>query len=55
MCHILVFLISTFSGRRKKAKNPLGRRGASGRHLTKLEQSRFSLDIYDTNAGKQLL
>jgi hypothetical protein len=31
----------------KKAKNALrGGGGASGRHITKLEQSRFSSDIY---------
>jgi hypothetical protein len=43
----LVFLISTVSGRSKKeAKNALGRGGTSSRHITKLEQYKFSLDIY---------
>jgi hypothetical protein len=30
----------------KKAKHALGRGGAIMRHITKLEQSRFSADIY---------
>jgi hypothetical protein len=40
-------LVSSVSGRSKKAKNALGRGSASSRHIMKLEQSRFSLDIYD--------
>jgi hypothetical protein len=42
----LICLISTISGR---CKNALGRGSTSNRHITKLEQSRFSLDIYDAN------
>jgi len=40
----LVCFVSTVSG---CSKNALGRRSASNRHITKLEQSRFSLDIFD--------
>ncbi len=44
----LVGLISTVSGDNKKeAQNALGRSSASSGHITKLEQSRFSFDIYD--------
>jgi len=43
----LVCLIGTVSGRFKKANNALRRGSASSRHITKLENSRFSLDIYD--------
>jgi hypothetical protein len=32
---------------KEEAKNALGRGGASSRHIAKLEQSTFSLDIYD--------
>ncbi len=39
-----VCLISSAGGR---SKNALGRGSASSGHITKLEQSRFSLDIYD--------
>jgi hypothetical protein len=45
----LVCLISTVSSRTKKAKNALGRGDASSGHITKLEQSRLSLDIYGAN------
>ncbi len=45
----LVCLISAVSGRSKKAKIALERGRAGRRHLTKLERSRFSLDIYGCN------
>jgi hypothetical protein len=32
---------------KEEAKNALGRGGVSSGHMTKLEQSTFSLDIYD--------
>ncbi len=40
----LVCLFSTVSGLRK---NALGRGSASSRHITKIQHSKFSLDIYD--------
>jgi hypothetical protein len=49
----LVCLVSAVSGRSKKAKNALGRDSSSSRHTTKLEQSRFSLDIYEWLLTKQ--
>ncbi len=49
----LVCLVSAVSGCSKKAKNALGRGSASSRHTTKLEQSRFSLDIYEWFLTKQ--
>ncbi len=39
----LVLLVCTVSGR---SKNALGKGSTSNGHITKLEQSRFSLDIY---------
>jgi len=33
----------------QKAKNALGRSRVSREHITKLEQPKFSLDIYDHN------
>jgi hypothetical protein len=33
----------------QKAKNALGRSSASREHITKLEQPKFSLDIYGHN------
>ncbi len=42
----LVCLVSVVSGCIKKAKNALGRCGSSSLHITKLEQSRFSLDVF---------
>jgi hypothetical protein len=39
----LVHLVGTVSGR---SKNALGKGSTSSGHITKLEQSRFSLDIY---------
>ncbi len=43
----LVCLVSTVSGRNKKrSQNAHGKGGASSGLITKLEQSRFSLDIY---------
>jgi hypothetical protein len=52
MAHTACFvcLISAVSGRSKKTgKIALERGRAGSRHLTKLEQSRFSLDIYGCN------
>jgi len=43
----LVSLIAIVSGHSKKAKNALGRGGTSSGHVTKLDQSKFSLDIYE--------
>jgi hypothetical protein len=44
-----VCLVSTVSG---CCKNALGRGISSSGHITKLEQSRFSIDIYGTNLFK---
>jgi hypothetical protein len=41
---LFVCLVSTVSGR---SKNALERGGANSKHITKLEQSRFSFDIYE--------
>jgi hypothetical protein len=38
----------------KKAKNALGKGGASSGHITKLEQSRLSLDIYASSPSPSL-
>ncbi len=53
----LVCLISAVSGRNKKAKNAFVKVGAISEHITKLEQSRFSLDIcgWSTIAHRILL
>jgi hypothetical protein len=48
---LLVCLVSTVSGHNKKeAQNALGTGGASSGNITKLEQSRFSFDIYDSKS-----
>jgi hypothetical protein len=47
----LTCLISTISACSKKAKNAVGRGSTSSGRITKLEQSRFSLDIYGIFLG----
>ncbi len=42
----IVCLVGALSGWSKKAKTALERGGARSGHKSKLEQSRFSLDIY---------
>jgi hypothetical protein len=43
----LDYLVCTVSGcSKKKSINALGQNGTSKEHITKLEQSIFSLDIY---------